>query len=502
MAHDVFISHSAKNKTTADAVCAMLESVGIRCWIAPRDVLPGMEWGECIIDAIEQARVMVLIFTAEANTSPQIHREVERAVTHGVAILPLRIEDVLPGKALEYFIGNVHWLDALTPPLEAHLKQLAGTIQVLLSRMPPREAEPTPPQQPAAAWTPPVAPGSEARREAAGPIPASGFTRVTAPGPSRAGGAVLTETMAAAPSAPPSVPAPSSDGYPAEAASAGAEVPGQFETGDAARVVPFPQTRKFAALRSRAARFAMRRLWRMPVVAWLALALLVAGLLAFFAARPGPKPPPPPPSPQALGRQAQDLIDLKRYGEAKVVAEKACAGGDMDACGNLGYLYYEGDGVPQDYAQAVSLFKKACDGGNGSSCADLGFSYSLGRGVAKDDAQAAALFTQAASFERQACDAGTQYDCYWLGLLYAQGTGVPQDLGQAAALYNKACDSGVKYACYELGIFYANGTGVARDDAQAHALLQRSCDLGLNDGCEQLSNLERRTAQKDSNDKQ
>jgi hypothetical protein len=146
MAHDVFISHSAKDKVTGDAVCAMLESNGVRCWIAPRDVVPGMEWGECIIDAIEQSRIMVLVFSANANTSPQIRKEVERAVNHGVAILPLRIEDVLPARALEYFIGNVHWLDALTPPLEAHLKSLAGTIKMLLARMEPREAPPHPPE--------------------------------------------------------------------------------------------------------------------------------------------------------------------------------------------------------------------------------------------------------------------------------------------------------------------------------------------------------------------
>src|ERR1700722_13077098 len=134
MAHDVFISHSAKDKVTADAVCAMLESEGVRCWIAPRDVLPSMEWGEAIIDAIEECRIMVLVFTANANAAPQIRREVERAVNRGVAILPVRIEDVLPGKGLEYFIGNVHWLDALNPPLEAHLKSLAGTIKILLTR--------------------------------------------------------------------------------------------------------------------------------------------------------------------------------------------------------------------------------------------------------------------------------------------------------------------------------------------------------------------------------
>jgi MFS transporter, Spinster family, sphingosine-1-phosphate transporter len=139
MAHDVFISHSAKDKKTADAVCAMLESEGIRCWIAPRDIVPGMEWGRCIIEAIKKSRIMVLVFTANANTSPQIRREVERAVNHDVAILPFRVENVIPDESLEYFIGNVHWLDALTPPIEAHIRSLTGTIRVLLDRIEPRD---------------------------------------------------------------------------------------------------------------------------------------------------------------------------------------------------------------------------------------------------------------------------------------------------------------------------------------------------------------------------
>ncbi len=173
MPHDVFISHSAKDKVTADAVCAMLESNGIRCWIAPRDVLPSMEWGEAIIDAIEECRIMVLVFTANANDSPQIRREVERAVNHGVAILPVRIEDVLPGKGLEYFIGNVHWLDALTPPLEAHLRSLAGTIKMLLARMELRGAPPTPMPRSVAHWR-----RRASGREAAGTCATAAWTRL------------------------------------------------------------------------------------------------------------------------------------------------------------------------------------------------------------------------------------------------------------------------------------------------------------------------------------
>jgi hypothetical protein len=92
MAHDVFISHSTKGKTVADAVCAMLEEQKIRCWIAPRDITPGREWGEAITDAIGASPVMILIFSASANASPQIRREVERAVNKEVVVMPLRPE--------------------------------------------------------------------------------------------------------------------------------------------------------------------------------------------------------------------------------------------------------------------------------------------------------------------------------------------------------------------------------------------------------------------------
>jgi TIR domain len=132
MAFDTFISYSSKDKTAADAVCAMLESAGVRCWIAPRDITPGVEYGAAIVDAIDQCRVMVLIFSANANSSGQILREVERAVSKGVPIVPVRIEGVLPTKSMEYFLGSIHWLDALTPPLENHLRQLVTTVRAIL----------------------------------------------------------------------------------------------------------------------------------------------------------------------------------------------------------------------------------------------------------------------------------------------------------------------------------------------------------------------------------
>lgn len=149
MAFDVFISYASKDKVVADAICARLESAGIRCWIAPRDIVAGRSYGEAIIEAIHVAKVMVLVFSSNANASGHIPKEVERAVSSGLAILPFRIEDVSPGKSLDYFIGSVHWLDAMSPPMEKHLDNLAATVQKLLPEM---AADPSTRAQPPTIW--------------------------------------------------------------------------------------------------------------------------------------------------------------------------------------------------------------------------------------------------------------------------------------------------------------------------------------------------------------
>ncbi|MDE8343007.1 MAG: toll/interleukin-1 receptor domain-containing protein, partial [Acidocella sp.] len=133
MAHDVFISYSKQDKPVADAVCAVLEANHIRCWIAPRDILPSADWGESIIDALASAHAMVLVFSAWANASPQVKREVERAVHLGIPIIPLRIEDVEPTKSLEFFLSMPHWLDAFTEPMERHLQYLVEVLQRVLN---------------------------------------------------------------------------------------------------------------------------------------------------------------------------------------------------------------------------------------------------------------------------------------------------------------------------------------------------------------------------------
>jgi hypothetical protein len=134
MAHDVFLSYSAKDKPAADAVCAALEAQGVRCWIAPRDATPGEPWAASIVAGIQASRAMVLIFSSRSNDSEHVLREVSAAAEAGLAILTLRIEDREPSKELGYYIRRAHWLDAFAPPLEAHLTTLGASVRPLLTR--------------------------------------------------------------------------------------------------------------------------------------------------------------------------------------------------------------------------------------------------------------------------------------------------------------------------------------------------------------------------------
>jgi putative hemolysin len=129
MTHDVFISYPSENKSVADAICAKLELKQIRCWIAPRDILPGQSYSQALLEAIDASKIFILVFSAETNTSPHIMSEVRNAFNHNIVIIPFRIDNIQPSRALEYYIGGPHWLDALTPPLEKHIDSLVNVVQ-------------------------------------------------------------------------------------------------------------------------------------------------------------------------------------------------------------------------------------------------------------------------------------------------------------------------------------------------------------------------------------
>jgi hypothetical protein len=126
--YDAMISHSAGDKAIADRACLRLEQSGICCWIAPRDVTPGFSYAEEVIDAINGSRVLVLILTRRSNESPHVLREVERAVSKGLRIVPFKIGDFALSKPMEYLVSSQHWLTVPDPPTDAHLDQLVRAV--------------------------------------------------------------------------------------------------------------------------------------------------------------------------------------------------------------------------------------------------------------------------------------------------------------------------------------------------------------------------------------
>ncbi len=134
MAKDVFISYSSVDSTAGEIVCSILEQNGISCWIAPRDITPGLDFAEAIIDGIKSSKLFILVYTASSNISKQVIREVDRAVHFGLQVINLRLEDVPMSKQLDYYLSSVHWLDAKTPPLEQHVTRLSKVVKMLLSK--------------------------------------------------------------------------------------------------------------------------------------------------------------------------------------------------------------------------------------------------------------------------------------------------------------------------------------------------------------------------------
>ena len=128
MPHDVFISHATEDEVVAAAICRALEAQGAVCWIAARDVMPSMQYAEAIVNAIGASRLLVLVFSVHAVSSPHVPREVERAGSKGVPIVTFRIDTTPLTPALEYFLSQSQWLEALDGCIEEPLARLLTVV--------------------------------------------------------------------------------------------------------------------------------------------------------------------------------------------------------------------------------------------------------------------------------------------------------------------------------------------------------------------------------------
>lgn len=110
--HAVFISYASRDRARAEAICAVLEADGLRCWIAPRDGTPGVPYATFLVDAIAASKLVVVVFSRSATRSEAVLNELEIAFNRKRPLLAVRIEDTQPTRAAEFYLRRRHWFDA------------------------------------------------------------------------------------------------------------------------------------------------------------------------------------------------------------------------------------------------------------------------------------------------------------------------------------------------------------------------------------------------------
>jgi hypothetical protein len=134
----IFITYSSKDQKVARTICTALENRGLICWISSRNVKPGQNYQEQIVRAIRASRVMVLVFTVNANNSNEIKKELALASQNNLVVIPVRIEDVAPNEAFAYEFATRQWID-LFEDWEKSMAELVELIAAILNDPPPAD---------------------------------------------------------------------------------------------------------------------------------------------------------------------------------------------------------------------------------------------------------------------------------------------------------------------------------------------------------------------------
>ena len=164
---------------------------------------------------------------------------------------------------------------------------------------------------------------------------------------------------------------------------------------------------------------------------------------------------------QAGLQEGIDAYGKGNYPAALKEFKPLAAKGNAAAQSILGFMYANGQDVPQDYNKAVKWYRKAAAQGDADAQTFLGIMYGKGQGVPQDYGKAVEWYRKAA--EQGFADAQSN-----LGMMYANGQGVPQDYGKAVEWCRKAAEQGFAPAQFNLGVMYANGQGVPLDMVEAH----------------------------------
>jgi len=152
--HTVFISYSTRDNAVAQTITGILETRGVPCWIAPRDVPHGSLFAKAIAEAIERCNLFLLVFSPASDQSEDVLSELTLAKTTHKVLLPVRICDCRPSNRTAYFLAGVQSFDAFGGSLTDYAESLTQAVQRLISARPTpdngRSSEDPPPPR----WLP------------------------------------------------------------------------------------------------------------------------------------------------------------------------------------------------------------------------------------------------------------------------------------------------------------------------------------------------------------
>ena len=131
MKYDVFISYSTLDQKVVEGVCAHLEQHKIRCFVAYRDIPRGVPWARAIVEALDESRMMLVVFSGNFNNSEQVDREIEIANEDKKPILTFRITDDAFKGAKKYYLKNLNWIDAFPEPSRVFGRMLEDVCKLL-----------------------------------------------------------------------------------------------------------------------------------------------------------------------------------------------------------------------------------------------------------------------------------------------------------------------------------------------------------------------------------
>ena len=169
-------------------------------------------------------------------------------------------------------------------------------------------------------------------------------------------------------------------------------------------------------------------------------------------------------------------------GESTVAKlQRRCDKGNARSCYNLGVDYIHGSrGVTKNIFQGLKLYDKACKLNDGGACSNLGFEYWKGRNIQQD-------YKKAVIFYQRACELNDGRGCANLGVVYGKGQGVTKDFSKALNAFSKGCNIKSGDSCVKLGCMYEKGEGTLPDHNKAISFYKKSCDLNEGHGCRHLA---------------